>query len=65
MILLDPVLGGKIRMVINTLFAIAVIASQTFGFEDDNWWSWAVKIVGFVIVAIQILTHGTEKFNVE
>lgn len=64
MILLDPVLGGKIRAVITTLFAVAVAASTMFGFEDTDAWSIASKVVAFLIIAIQILTHGSDVGNV-
>jgi len=63
MVILDPVLGGKIRGVINTLFAVAVVASQTFEFDTTEAWSIVSKIVAFLIVAIQILTHGTTVGN--
>lgn len=63
MVLLDPVLGGKIRAAINTLFAIAVVASQMFEFEDTDGWLIASKVVAFAIIVIQILTHGSDYGN--
>ena len=63
MVLLDPVLGGKVRAIINTLFAIAVVASQMFEFEDTEAWLITSKIVAFAIITIQILTHGTDYGN--
>jgi len=63
MIILNPVLGGKIRGVITTLFAVYVLAEQSFGFADETWAGWVTKGAAFAVAAIQILTHGTEVGN--
>lgn len=62
--LLDPVLGGKIRQVIVTIFAILVAGADIFSYEGQTWYEWASKIYAFTLVVIQYLTHRTDLGNV-
>lgn len=65
MVLLDPQLGGRIRAVITTLFAIFIEVQSFFPEVGEQGWVGTVtKVYGLVLAAIYILTHGTDAGNV-
>lgn len=62
--ILDPVLGGKIRAVITTFFAVFVLAQEIWAsLPEQSWVANVTKVYAFAIGAIQILTHGTDIGN--
>ena len=59
--ILDPVLGGKIRATLTTLFAVFVLAQEIWSsLPEQSWVGNVTKVYAFAIGAIQILTHGTD-----
>lgn len=65
MILLDPVLGGKIRSVLITLGLIWVLLQQTWPtITDLSWASNVTKVIAVAGGIIEILTHHTAVGNV-
>jgi len=63
-VILDPVLGGKIRGVLVTLFAVFVLILSTFpDIQDDSWVGIVTKVYAVIIGTIEILTHGTSAGN--
>ena len=65
MVLLDPQLGGRIRAVITTLFAIFVEAQSFFpDLAAQGWVGTVTKVYGLALAVIYILTHGTDAGNV-
>lgn len=61
MTLLNPILGGKIRGIITTLFAIWILVLQSYPALADQAWSGQVATAYALLVgAIQILTHATD-----
>ena len=64
MILLNPVLGGKIRGALVTLFAVFMVVTQFWPeLNDEGWVGTVIKVYGAALAVIEILTHGTEVGN--
>ncbi len=63
--ILDPDLGARARWVVSTIFAIYVLAEQTFGFAGEPWAGWVTKIAAFLIAAINLLARGTTIGNID
>lgn len=64
LIVLDPVWGGRIRGVLNTVFAVFVLVLQFWPeLSDEGWAGTVVKVYAFAIAIIQVLTHGTDVGN--
>lgn len=61
--ILDPELGGKIRAVITSLFAIGVFAVEQFDLQTSEAWTIVGKVVAIALVAVQALTHYSDIGN--
>lgn len=60
LIVLNPLWGGRIRGVINTLFAIFVIVLKFWPeLAHQGWAGTVVTVYAFIVTVIQLLTHGT------
>lgn len=60
LIILNPLWGGRIRGVVNTLFAIFVLVLHFWNeLADEPWVGTVVTIYAFLVALIQLLTHGT------
>lgn len=58
--LLDPVLGGKIRGVIMSLYATFVALCEYVGWGNSGWYETVVTVVGASLIVLQGLTHWTD-----
>lgn len=56
----SPILGGKIRGVLNTIFVVFVLVTQFWpSIGEEGWAGTVIKVYGFLVALVQILTHGT------
>ena len=64
LIILNPLWGGRIRAVLNTVFVVFVLVTQFWPeLADEGWAGTVIKVYGFLVALVQILTHGTTVGN--
>jgi hypothetical protein len=62
--ILNPELGGRIRGILNTVFAVFILLTQYWSeLGEQGWAGTVVKVYAFLIALVQILTHGTQIGN--
>jgi uncharacterized membrane protein len=61
LVILNPVLGGKIRAWLVTLFGVFVLVTQFWPSVAEQGWAGTVtKVYAFAVALIEYLTHGTD-----
>ena len=65
MTLFDPVLGGRLRALMNTLAACLGAVAQILGWTDQTWCQALLAVLAVLVTGTQATTHLTDAGNVD
>lgn len=65
MTLFDPVLGGRLRGLMNTIAACLAAVGVELGWATESWFRVTTAVLAVLVAGTQATTHLTDRGNVD